>query len=290
MIKLTFELFPEDGRIKPYDHPYGYIFRGVIMEWLREIKPELVHRLHEYQEVRPYSINCKIYKKIPKIDFILVSHDEVLSDTLIEDLLSNEKVKLIIGEKNYFISRVNFERVRLQSFFENSRPIKSFNINFITPTYFNTRMGDYPIRVPIPISLFGNLATLWNDISKEGSKIDQNNFLNWLNFHVYISGHKIKSVKRDIGKLKPIVGCFGNVSYQVTKINRNYYKHFLNELNRKYDYEFVNDDYSNNCRWLEILCKLGEYTNVGANRTAGLGVIRYYPKKYLSNKDFLIKS
>ena len=151
-------------------------------------------------------------------------------------------------------------------------------------------MGDYPIRVPIPISLFGNLATLWNDISKEGSKIDQNNFLNWLNFHVYISGHKIKSVKRDIGKLKPIVGCFGNVSYQVTKINRNYYKHFLNELNRKYDYEFVNDDYSNNCRWLEILCKLGEYTNVGANRTAGLGVIRYYPKKYLSNKDFLIKS
>ena len=258
------------------------------MEWLREIKPELVHRLHEYQEIRPYSINCKIDKKIPKIDFILVSYNEVLSDALIEDLLSNEKVKLRIGEKNYFISNIKFEQLRLQIFIENSMPIKSFNINFITPTYFNTRMGDYPVRFPIPIILFSNLATLWNDFSNGESDIDKDIFLNWLNFHVYISAYnKMRTVIRNIGKSKPVVGGLGNVSYRVTKINKNYYKHHLEELNRQYEYKFINKDYSNNCRWLEILCRFGEYTNVGANRTAGMGVIRYHYKSYLSEKDLL---
>ena len=106
---------------------------------------------------------------------------------------------------------------------------------------------------------------------------------------MYGSGYKIRSVQTYIGKPKAVAGCLGNVSYRVTKINKNYYKYFLKELNREYDYEFVNGDYSNNCRWLEILCKLGEYTNVGANRTAGLGVLRYYPKKYLTERDFLLK-
>ncbi len=289
MIKLTFELYPEDGRIKPYDHPYGYIFRGVIMEWLKNIKPELVHQLHEYEEIRPYSINCKIDKKIPKINFILVSYNEVLSDTLLEDLLSNEKVKLRIGEKNYFISRVKFERLNFRTFLEQAKPVKVFSLNFVKSAYFNTSMGDYPVRFPIPNLLFGNLVNIWNDILRSEAGIDRETFINWVNAHVYVSGHKMRTVRTDIGKPKPVVGFLGNASFKVTKINKNYYKHFLIKLNREYDYEFVNEDYSNNCRWLEILCRLGEYTNVGANRTAGMGVIRYYSKFYLSEKDLLVK-
>jgi len=289
MIKLTFELYPEDGRIKPYDHPYGYIFRGVIMEWLTDIKPELVHKLHEYEEVRPYSINCKIDKKIPKIDFVLVSYNENLSNTLIQDLISSEKVKLQIGQKDYFISSINFERFSLQTFLEHAMPVKAFNINFVKPVYFNTSMGDYPVRFPIPSLLFGNLANIWNDISKDTSDIDRDNFLNWVNAHMYVSGYKMRSVRTEIGKPKPVVGGFGNASYRVTKINKNYYKYFLKELKCKYDYELINEDYSNNCRWLEILCTLGEYTNVGVNRTAGMGVIRYYPKSYVLENDLLTK-
>ncbi len=289
MIKLTFELYPEDGRIKPYDHPYGYIFRGVIMGWLREIKPELVHKLHEYQEIRSYSINCIIYKKIPKIDFIIVSMDDTLSDTLLQDLISTERAKLKIGEKDYFISRVKFERLNFRTFLEQAKPVKVFSLNFVKPAYFNTSMGDYPVRLPIPNLLFGNLVNIWNDILRSEAEIDRETFINWVNAHVYVSGHKMRTVRTDIGKPKPVVGFLGNASFKVTKINKNYYKHFLIKLNREYDYEFVNEDYSNNCRWLEILCRLGEYTNVGANRTAGMGVIRYYSKFYLSEKDLLVK-
>ena len=147
------------------------------MKWLSEIKPEIVHKLHEYEKVRPYSINCIIYKKIPKLVFIIVSYNDDIEDAIFQDLIATEKVK--------------------------------------------------------------------------------------------------------------IVGGIGNVTYRVVKININYYKYFLKDVNREYDYELVNDDYSNNCRWSEILCKVGEYINVGANRTVGMGVIRYYPKGYLTENDLL---
>ncbi len=290
MIKLTFELYPEDGWIKPYDHPYGYVFRGVIMRWLKEVNMELVHELHAYREIRPYAINCIISKKIPKIDFILVTYKDDLSEALIQDILFNEKVCLKIGQKYYYFSKIKIERLDYLLFFKKSRPIKAFSVNFVKPVYFNTSKGDYSVRFPIPILFFGNLTNIWNDISKDTSEIDRKDFLNWINTHLYVSGYRMRSVRVDIGKPQPVVGGLGNASYRVTKINKEYYKRYFEQLNRKYDYELVNQNYSNNCRWLEILCKLGEHTNVGANRTAGLGVMRYYPKSYLSEKNFLEKN
>ncbi len=99
----------------------------------------------------------------------------------------------------------------------------------------------------------------------------------------------MRSVRHNIGKPRLVVGGLGNASYRVTKINKNYYKHYLEQLNRKYDYKLVNQDHGSNCRWVEILCRFGEYTNVGANRTAGMGVIHYYHRSYLTEKDLLKK-
>ena len=127
------------------------------------------------------------------------------------------------------------------------------------------------------------------EIATPSARNDRENFLNWVNTHVYVSGYKMRSAPTEIGKPKPVVGGLGNVSYMVTKINKNYYKHRLEALDRQYDYEFVNEDYSSNCRWLEVLCKLGEYTNAGANRTAGMGVLRYYSRTFLTERNFLAK-
>lgn len=150
-------------------------------------------------------------------------------------------------------------------------------------------MGNYPVRFPIPILLFGNLSNLWNDLSNGSSQIEREHFTNWVNAHVYTSGFNMKTVRSEIGKNKPVIGALGHASYRVTKINKQYYKHFLAERNKQYNSEFVNENYKNNCCWLETLCHLGEYTNAGVNRTAGMGVMRYHPRRYLSDKDFLAK-
>lgn len=281
MLKFVFELFPEDELIKPYNHPFGYIFRGVIMKWLQKDKPELIHYLHEYNQIRPYSINCHIHKKIPIIDFTLVSYYDSLSDFLIEDLLKSKKVKLLIGQKIYYISKIHFKRINIQTLIEESKSIKRFNINFVTPIYFNTILGNYSVRFPIPELFFGNLINIWNDINESKCVIEREIFINWLNAHVYISGYKLRSVRREIGKQKPVIGGLGNATYRVKKPNENFYKFYMKKLNHKFDYQFAYEDYKINCKWLEIFCKMGEYTNVGGNRTAGMGVIRYYPKNYL---------
>ncbi len=288
MIKLTFKLFPKDGRIKPYEHPYGYVFRGVIMKWLHEIKPELVHELHSFEKVRPYAINCIIHKKIPKIHFVIVSMDDFLSETLLQDLITSERVKLKIGQKDYFISSIKFARIDVKrDLVDKSKPIKGFNIQFVKPIYFNTSMGDYSVRFPLPNLLFGNLANIWNDNVSDITLVDRNSFINWVNAHIYISGYKLRTVKSEIGKSKPMIGAIGNASYRVTKINKKYYIHFLDENKSSYDYKMVNEDYRGNCRWLETLCMMGEYTNVGANRTAGMGVIKYYSREYITDRDLV---
>ncbi len=289
MIKLTFELYPEDGRIKPYEHPYGYVFRGVIMKWLHEIKPELVHVFHEREEIRPYAVNYIIHKNIPKLEFMLTTYSDDLNDALLSDIISNEKVSLTLGQKQYYISKIQFERINPRDFMGNAQPVKAFHIRFYRPVSFNTSMGDYPVRFPIPLILFGNLANIWNDVMKGTSEVAREALLNWINAHVYASSYNMRTVRVNIGKPKPVVGGIGSVSYRISKIDKLYYKHILEDEGRQYDYEYVNADYKSNCCWLDILCKLGESTNVGVNRTAGMGVMRYYPKEYLSNQDFLIK-
>ncbi len=289
MIKLTFELYPEDGRIKPYEHPYGYIFRGVIMKWLHEIKPELVHVFHEREKIRPYSVNFIIHKKTPKLELMLTTYNDDLNDTLLNDLIANERVSLTLGQKHYYISKIQFERINLRDLMESSNPVKLFHVRFIRPVYFNTSMGDFPVRFPIPSIFFGNLSHIWNNIMSGDCEIDLGDFQDWINAHVYASSYNMRSVRSDIGKPKPVVGGIGNVSYAVSKLNKKYYLHVLESLEKNNDYEHVNQDFSDKCRWLDILCKLGEHTNVGANRTAAMGVMRYYPKDFLSKSDLLVK-
>lgn len=288
MIKFTFELYPEDGKLGKRI-PFGYKFRGVIMKWLTEYNPELGESFHQPGEMRPYAINTIPRRKENKIEFILTSYNEQLSDTVIQDLLQSERVKLQVDGKQFFIAQITFERPNLDLMKKQAKSITRLQIQFVTPVYFNTSLGDYPVRFPIPDVLFGNLIHLWNDINANGQQLDRDSFMDWVNAHVYISGYRLRSAKRDIGKRKPIVGGLGNATYRVTEINRNYYKKLLEDMDRKYDVEFVNENYSQNCQWLDALCKLGTYTNVGGNRTAGMGVIRYWVKERLTEHMLLSK-
>ncbi|MHA1729571.1 MAG: CRISPR system precrRNA processing endoribonuclease RAMP protein Cas6 [Promethearchaeota archaeon] len=285
MIVLTFELYPENGHIRPYEVPFGYVFRGVLMKWLSDSKPELVHELHDHEKIRPYSINFFIHRKIPKIDFKLITYQSSISDALLKDLILNNKSKLFIGEKCYILSQIGFERIDLTQLMHSTHPIKSFSIHFVTPVYFNTRLGDYPVRFPLPSLLFGNLASIWNAINPKVAEINREEFINWVNAHVYISYYKMKTVQRNIGKPEKVSGGLGSASFNVQKANKNYYKNLLKNQEQPSEAFSIQDHYMDKCRWLDALCKLGQYTNVGANRTAGLGIIKYYPKKYFNKES-----
>ena len=254
MLNLIFELIPEEGVIDRYYSAYPYIFRGIFMDWLREIAPRFIHDLHEYEKIRPYSINRII--DLNRIRFILTIFHENISESIMESILRGEKDQFNIGGKKFILSTIKFEKITLKQIIDDSRSVQMFNIRFITPVYFNTSKGDYQVRFPLPILLFGNLANIWNFIASGEAEINRKPFLEWVKMYVYFSSFKIETKESTIGKMKPVVGGLGKITYTVQDNNANY------------------------CCWLEILCRLGEYTNVGGNRTAGMGVMRYQPKKY----------
>jgi len=254
MLRLIFKLIPEDRVVDRYYSPYPYIFRGIFMDWLNKIEPRFVHELHEYGKIRPYSIDRII--NVSGIKFILTIFHKGISESVLEAVLKGEKEVFNIGDKTFILAQLNFERISLKIIINNARPIQKFDIRFLTPVYFNTSKGDYPVRFPLPVLLFGNLANIWNYIASNEGKIDRNSFLVWIERNVYCSSYKMETKGSEIGKSKLVAGGLGKVSYSVKECDSNF------------------------CRWLEILCRLGEYTNAGGNRTAGMGVMKYQPKEY----------
>ncbi|MGV9172725.1 MAG: CRISPR system precrRNA processing endoribonuclease RAMP protein Cas6 [Promethearchaeia archaeon] len=280
MIQFTFELYPKSGKLGKRI-PYGYKFRGVIMNWLSESNPELADTFHKKGEVRPYAINTIPRRKESKIEFILTSYNEQLSDTVVQDLLKSEKTQITADGQDFYIAKITFERPNLAQMQSTASPITKFQIHFVTPIYLNTIMGNYPLRFPIPQAFFGNLVNQWNDMVKEENSIDRDDLLEWIGAHMYISGYKMKTVKRDIGKGRPLAGGIGNATYRIKKINSNFYKYLFEDLDAEERFSRVQSHYKQKCEQIDLLCKIGVYTNVGGNRTAGMGVIRYFPKTYL---------
>jgi len=271
MYKLKLYLKPKTEKYL-YNKPFGYVFRGYLMNWLNEIAPKKVHELHEYNSIRPYAINSHYKQKEHILELTFISFNSNLGELLYNDIIDNNKFILKLRDNIFNINNIEYGPIALKTIFENAKPVQKFSIHFPKPTCFNTSKGDYPIRIPIPTVIFSNLCTLWNSISESKENIDEAKFLEWLETHMYLSGHKIQTIPQTIGKKRPIVGFKGHTSFIIKDLNY----HFYNDKTIKYA---ENDFYSNSI-WTDFLCKLGQYTNLGMNRTASFGILNYYPESY----------
>lgn len=286
MRKFHLKLYPINEHVKPYEIPFGHIFQGVIFGWLHEKCPKLTHELHSYNEIRPYSINCYIHRRDPLVEFSIVSYNQSLSAVLYDIIYSIKKQILDIAGKQYEIQGLKTEEIHLEDLMKASAPVRHFHISFVTPVYFRTPHGDYPIRFPMPSLLISNILKIWNILSKETSPLDSYDLIRWVDIHCFPSGYKMKTSKYYIRNTQTVAGGLGFVSCRINKPNTHYYKKHL-ALNRQEEDKAseIDSHYRTNCQWIDLLCRVAEYTNVGGNRTAGMGVIKYYPKSYLNTKQ-----
>ncbi len=257
MIKFKFELIPEQGAVKPYIEPYGYIFRALFINWLKEIDPKMVHELHTHNKIRPYSI--KVLYKPTKLIYHLNVFDSNLSNIIINDLINKKEKVFTINDQKFLLKKVLFEEYSLKNLLIKTKSVKNFKIEFLEPTYFNTSRSNNVIRLPIPELLFNNLLNLWNEFYDGIERFQKEDFIDWINKNIFISSLKIKSKAKEMGENVPAVGIIGWVNFEISKNNSNYAK------------------------YIECLCKLGELSNIGGNRTAGLGVIKYMGLDYFKN-------
>lgn len=285
MMKFNFKLYPNNEHVNPYEIPFGHIFQAVIFGWLHQRFPKLIHELHSYQNIRPYAINCHIHQKKPLVEFSVVSYNKTLNGALKAIITSIGNKVLNVGGKKYQVKETKVKKIHITKLLEISKPVRHFHISFITPVHFSTSKGKYSVRFPLPSVLFGNLTTIWNDFLKKSAQIDHQDFMNWIKAHCYPSGYRMRSAQYFIKTSQKVIGGQGFVSYRIRKPNRNFYEQ-INTSNNLLDKKEgqIKTHHWNNCFLVEVLCRLGEYLNVGGNRTAGMGVIRYYPKDYLQDK------
>ncbi|MFO8017615.1 MAG: CRISPR system precrRNA processing endoribonuclease RAMP protein Cas6 [Promethearchaeia archaeon] len=286
MMKFHLELIPANGHIQPYEIPYGYTFQTVIFGWLHEHNPKLYHKLHTYEEVRPYSINCYIHKDEPKVDFTIVASNQALASTLLEVVIPKKGTAITVARKKYIVEGVDVESIILETMLKQSKPVKRFHLQFATPCYFNTLKGNYPIRFPLPDALFGNLLNIWKAMSASTFTSRKKQFLSWIKAHIYPSSYKMRSASYFIARENQVAGGQGFVSFWINSPDDYYYQHKLKKdtLTAREKTECRQNHFQNS-QLIDFLCKVGEYTNVGGHRTAGMGVVRYFPKEYCQPED-----
>jgi len=258
MNKFIFHLMAKNEKVQNLNIP-AYVFRAALMNILSRIDSKFVNQLHESNKIRPYAISIK--RKEDHLLFILKILKEQLSKTILNYIISTSNFELKIYNLDFILLKTDFESVKFENLIKNAKKIGKFRLNFLTPTYFNISGRDFVMRFPEPTFIFENLARVWNDFAPLGCKIDSSGFYDWIKKNIFVSSFDLRTKPYNIGKKDPVVGCIGWANYIIKNPNQSY------------------------SPWIDVLLKFAEYSNIGGNRTAACGIIRYNPLEILDKTN-----
>lgn len=95
--------------------------------------------------------------------------------------------------------------------FASERP--KIALSFTSPTSFRSRGHHLPL--PVPRNLFHSYLRRWNDLSGQPT-VDQDEFLDWLDDHLVIQRHGVRSLKVAAGKRGSVTGFIGAIEVSLT--------------------------------------------------------------------------
>jgi len=264
LIKVYFRLLSEnDGKLPAFT---GHMVRSFFLETLRESDPHLSKKIHDEHSIKPYSVSplkpdgfkkkvssgIWIIEEGKNYSFYVSLLDEETARIFIRVVMSKPIEILNLGKITFRLESLKVVRKSFEELFDESKREELekgrsdiLRVRFHTPTQLKMFEVDYPIILPIPYLIFGNLVRLWNEFSK--IKIDLTEFRNWVKNNVFVREIKVVSREVDLGKPGKVVGFKGKVGFLV----------------REGKYKGL----------IFTLSKFAEFSNVGEKRTMGMGVV-----------------
>lgn len=218
LIGIAFILKPErDLTLHPQ---YTTQLHGWFLHQIRQINPELSQQLHDGQGEKAFTISqLQGSIVIQGKEQLLGCHNiyqwqiTALSRALCEGLrqwLDRPPTRLELSSGNYQILHLQacnpattYDRIWHQSAVETT-PLE---LTFTSATSFRKRGNHMPL--PIPENLFHSYLRRWNHFATE--KFEQEPFLEWVNEHVVILRHDIRSSKVQAGKSGSVTGFIGSI-------------------------------------------------------------------------------
>lgn len=268
MINFDISLIAQNNCLLP---PFtGNLIRGAIFQLIAIHDQGFADKLHEGNTIRPYSISPIlgfknrmkrtrrgeiIIEKGTMFKFRMGILTSKLAEKMVKITLQQNEMKIKFAEGEFKVASFEIKTKSAKELLleERERPTK-FSLRFLTPTYFNISKQEFPMRFPEPRYLFMNLATLWNAFSEEKILVDHTELFNWVENHISVNAYDLQTRTVYIAKNAPKIGFKGWVRYQLSG-------------EKKYQ------------QWIHALAQYAEFSNVGANRTAGLGCVKYRPEK-----------
>ncbi|MHA1338816.1 MAG: CRISPR system precrRNA processing endoribonuclease RAMP protein Cas6 [Promethearchaeota archaeon] len=266
---------------------HGYLLRGLLMNWLKQFNKQLGDELHQTDKpgtkiLREYSISnyfhnigkdqiSKNHKNFRIGIFELNIFKNDFSEEIIKFLLNLKKNTFIIGNQLCSIIKTDVEVIPISKIFNISKPLDFFTLKFKSPTAFKNLNTNALLRTPEPHKVFSSLLKLWNSMCLETSYEAPKNLYNWVLNSISIVQQKndVRIAKWNMGKSVKFTGFMGTFSFQIGS-------------------SFMSRQDIESRIWIHRLLKFGEYSHVGAQRTAGFGrykIIRtrFLPEQPLSN-------
>jgi CRISPR-associated endoribonuclease Cas6 len=223
LIGITFTLKPDrDLTLHPQ---YTTQLHGWFLDQIRQINPELSQQLHDGQGEKAFSISqLQGSIVIQGINQLLSAQNTyqweitALSRPLCDGLcqwLDRSPTRLELSSGNYQI--LNFQSCSPPTTYAEIWQQSSFattplELTFTSATSFRKRGNHMPL--PIPENLFHSYLRRWNHFATD--KFEQEPFLGWVNEHVVILRHDIRSIKVQAGKSGSVTGFIGSIQLGFT--------------------------------------------------------------------------
>jgi CRISPR-associated endoribonuclease Cas6 len=249
----------------------GHLTRAIFLKMVGSIDLKLAEELHRGDAPKPFSVTPLWFKSMgSEEDHLIVdpSHPcifgvKVLDDRYIPPILSYVTTRNTVEVQGAELT-IDSIRVKARTFeelLEEASPIESFIIRFQTPTYLSRWGVEFHEGFPQPVAVFSNLLKLWNTFAP--IKFDRRTFRDWVDTSIAVSGFALRRPIKpiDIGRGRAVSGFRGWCAYRFFP-----HREFSEAMNH------------NHLKLLYALCRFGEFSNVGGNRTGGFGVIKFIPK------------
>lgn len=286
---LTFRFLIDKNLL--FNYFSGYYVRSFFYATLKKADPVLAEKIHNSKSLSPFSSKALtvehggyrhiVMRRVEKQCSSYFSYSIFLPELfnkIVQQVMEEDTVTLL--NESFSLSTVEVREVKWNSFLEASKPVKKFDILFITPTYFRlppssserydakfkpiSRKEKAPYRyypLPDPSLLVKSVAKIWRFFSD--TKTDLTSLVSWVGRGgVAISGfpeglRTLRLYEHEKAD-KWVVGFVGRVGYSTPS-------------------DLFDE---NQARMLDALLRFSEYSNVGGGRTAGLGMVKYIPLEY----------
>ena len=261
MYVATVNLVSSTTRQLPFT---GVMLRGALLAIIKESQPELACLLHDAPGIRPFSLSlltphrrdfATLLIEGRTYQFRVTFLEEHIMDTMLEFLTRDRPVFNLLGAE-LTTSHVELDRVTfLDLVADSSTPIYSFSLRFLTPTCFSAWGSDVHYLYPDPVKVFPNLLRLWNRFCPSHALPRTSVYYDWVARNVIVTSYSLRTRTVRLGEARRTAGFIGVCHYRIRHTPQNQAL----------------------AAFTNTLCRFGELANVGNNRTAGFGVVRYIP-------------